>query len=69
MRYELKRTSADLVARRAEILAEYRWHGLEPIRIGREPISIELAVILGLLVDTRISAAPTHHPDPQEEAR
>lgn len=40
-----------LAKRRAEILQEYRFHQLDPIKIGREPISMELALQLGLLVD------------------
>ena len=40
-----------MAERRTQILAEYRHYGLEPIRIGREPISIELALQLGLLID------------------
>jgi hypothetical protein len=41
-----------LALRRSEISAEYRFHGLDPIRIGTEPISMELALQLGLLIDT-----------------
>lgn len=51
-KYEIPRPPPELEQRRKEILAEYRFHGLEPIRIMREPISMELALILGLLVDT-----------------
>jgi hypothetical protein len=40
-----------LARRRAEILAEYRHFQLEPIKIAGEPISMELALLLGLLVD------------------
>lgn len=43
-----KRNSIDQYRR--DILAEYRFYGIEPIRVGREPISIELALQLGLLV-------------------
>lgn len=57
MTYQMKKREADpeklLAERRKEILAEYRFHGLDPIRIGREVISMELALILGLIVDTR----------------
>lgn len=42
-----------LEQRRKEILAEYRFYGLEPVRIALEPISMELALQLGLIVDTR----------------
>lgn len=60
MKYELKTRANDpasqLKQRRAEILAEYRFHELEPIKIGREPISIELALQLELLVDNRTGA-------------
>lgn len=51
--YEIPRPPPELEQRRKEILAEYRFHGLEPIRIMREPVSMELALILGLLIDTR----------------
>ena len=40
-----------LTQRRKEILAEYRFHNLDIISIGREPISMELALQLGLIVD------------------
>jgi hypothetical protein len=43
-----KKTELEL--RRAEILAEYRFHGLDPVRIAREPISLELALLLRLIV-------------------
>lgn len=56
MKYEMKRAPRDMIARRAQILAEYRSHGLDPIRIGREPISMELALLLGLLVDNTEAA-------------
>ena len=60
MKYELKKrandAAAELAQRRKEILAEYRFHELEPIKIGREPISIELALYLELLVDNRRAA-------------
>ena len=60
MKYELKSRANDaalqLKQRRAEILDEYRFHELEPIKIGREPISIELALYLELLVDNRRAA-------------
>lgn len=46
-----------LAKRRAEILAEYRFYKLDPIRIGGEPISMELALQIGLLVDTAAQAA------------
>lgn len=49
--------AAQLAQRRAEILAEYRFHRLDPIRIGGEPISMELALQLGLIVDL---AQPAH---------
>jgi hypothetical protein len=51
-----KRNSID--AYRREILDEYRFHQLVPIRIAREPISMELALQLGLLVDTSATAEP-----------
>jgi hypothetical protein len=44
--------ASQLKARRADILAEYRFYNLEPMRIGGEPISLELALVLGLLVET-----------------
>jgi hypothetical protein len=40
-----------MAERRAQILAEYRFYEIDPIRIAGEPISIELAVQLGLLID------------------
>jgi hypothetical protein len=46
-----------LEQRRKQILAEYRFYGLEPIRIAREPISMELALQLGLIVDTAAAVA------------
>lgn len=47
-----KRDPASLLAkRRAEILSEYRFHQLDPVRIAGEPISMELALQLGLIVD------------------
>lgn len=61
MRYQPKKTLADpamiLARRRSEILSEYRYHQLDPIRIGGEPISMELALQLGLLIDN--AAHPT----------
>lgn len=57
MSYELKRPSRDLVARRKDILAEYRFYDMQPMRIGGEVVSIELAVILGMIVDTSQEAA------------
>ena len=55
MRYQPKKWSNDpavlLAKRRAEILGEYRQYQLDPIKIGREPISMELALQLELLVD------------------
>lgn len=55
MRYRAKPGFFDaavlLAERRREILAEYRAHRIDPIRIGNETISIELAVNLGLLID------------------
>jgi len=55
MRYQPAKTFLDsatiLARRRKEILAEYRFHQLEPIKIGGEPISMELALQLGLLID------------------
>ena len=55
MTYEMKKRARDpaslLAARRAEIVAEYRFYNLNPIRICREAISMELALQLGLLVD------------------
>lgn len=44
--------ASQLKARRADILAEYRFYNLDPIRIGGEPISLELALLLELLVET-----------------
>lgn len=56
MRYQPKKGVTDLATilarRRSEILAEYRFHGLDPVRIALEPISMELALHLGLLIDT-----------------
>lgn len=49
-KFEKKRPDF-LTQRRKEILGEYRFHNLEPVRIGREPISMELALQLGLIVD------------------
>jgi hypothetical protein len=53
--YQPKKTFLDpatiLARRRKEILAEYRFHQLDPIKIGGEPISMELALQLGLLID------------------
>jgi hypothetical protein len=46
-----KREPAFIDQRRREILAEYRFHNLAPVRIGTEPISMELALQLGLIVD------------------
>lgn len=46
-----KKPFNELADRRAQILAEYRYWGLEPMRIGGEPISMELALILGLVID------------------
>jgi hypothetical protein len=43
---------SELARLRAEILAEYKFYDMKPIRIGGEPISIELAVQLGLIIDT-----------------
>jgi len=55
MTYEMKKRARDpanlLAARRAEIVAEYHFYSLNPIRIGREAISMELALLLDLLVD------------------
>lgn len=59
MNYAIKKPLSDaslLARRRADILAEYRHFALEPIRIGGEPISMELALQLGLLIDTRQAA-------------
>ena len=56
MKYETKKPPRDLAARRAEILAEYKFYNMQPMRIGGEPISIELAVQLGLIVDTSQAA-------------
>jgi hypothetical protein len=56
VRYQPKKGLTDpatiLALRRREIQSEYRFHGLDPIRIGIEPISMELALQLGLLIDT-----------------
>jgi hypothetical protein len=59
MSYQPKKALSDAVIlgqRRTEILAEYRYYGLDPIRLGGEPISMELALQLELLVDTRQAA-------------
>jgi hypothetical protein len=56
VKYETKKPPRDLAARRAEILAEYKFYNMQPMRIGGEPISIELAVQLGLIVDTSQAA-------------
>ena len=48
--------NSELAKRRAEILDEYRFYELDQIKIGREPISIELALYLELLVDNRRAA-------------
>lgn len=62
MRYQPKQTPNDpamiLARRRSEILSEYRINQLDPIKIGGEPISMELALLLGLLID---NAAPLDH--------
>lgn len=47
-----KREPDFLAERRKEIIAEYRFHNLEPVRIAREPVSMELALLLGLIVRT-----------------
>jgi hypothetical protein len=56
MRYEHKKWENDpailLANRRREILNEYRHNQLDPIKIAGEPISMELALYLGLLIDT-----------------
>lgn len=49
-----------LAARRREILAEYRQYQLDPIKIGREPISMELALQLGLLIDNAAEPQAAH---------
>lgn len=63
MSYQPKKTFLDpatiLARRRAEILGEYRYFQLEPIKIGGEPISMELALQLGLLVD--LATHPPQH--------
>ena len=63
MSYVPKKTLFDpatiLALRRREILAEYRHWEVEPIRIGPEVISMELALLLGLLID---KAAPENNP-------
>lgn len=46
-----KRELPFIEQRRREILAEYRFYNLAPVRIGTEPISMELALQLGLIVD------------------
>lgn len=65
MSYQPKKSFLDpaaiLARRRREILAEYRFHQLDPIKIGGEPLSMELALLLGLLID--LAAHP-----PQREA-
>lgn len=67
MSYQPKQTASDprtiLARRRAEILSEYRFYRLDPIRIGSEPISMELALQLELLIDT---TAPLDRPAYQE---
>jgi hypothetical protein len=68
VRYQPKKGVTDpatiLARRRSEILSEYRFHQLDPIRIGGEPISMELALQLELLIDTA-----AHHPtDAYQEA-
>ena len=40
-----------LARRRGEIRAEYSFHRLDLIKIGGEPISLELALLLGLIID------------------
>ena len=52
MKYEIKKPSRDLTARRKDILAEYAFYRMQPMRIAGEVISIELAVQLGMIVDT-----------------
>lgn len=56
MSYAIKKTRNDpaylLAQRRADILAEYRFYNLAPMRIAGEPISLELALLLGLIVET-----------------
>lgn len=68
MSYDLKKRPRDpasqLAQRRSEIMAEYRYYQLDPIRIGLEPISMELALQLGLIID---KAAPPVD-QPQEAA-
>lgn len=64
MRYQPKPGVGDptvtLARRRSEILSEYRYHQLDPIRIGDEPISMELALQLELLIDTTAHPADAH---------
>jgi hypothetical protein len=50
--YELKKRVRDERAeRRKEILGDWRFYNMEPMSIGREPISIELALQLGMIVE------------------
>ena len=60
MSYQPKKRALDpaalLAERRRHILAEYQHFRLDPVRIGTEPISLELALILGLIVDTQAAA-------------
>ena len=58
-KFEKKRPDF-LTQRRKEILGEYRFHNLEPVRIAREPISMELALQLGLIVDMSQLPADQH---------
>jgi hypothetical protein len=58
----MKQQSPELRRRRAEILEEYRFYGVTPIRIGGEPISMELALQLELLIET-----PRSDPTPQRQ--
>lgn len=53
----MKKRQSELEQRRADILAEYRFHRLDPVKIAGEPISMELALQLGLIVD---NAQPAH---------
>lgn len=60
MTYQIKRKPNDpaslLKRRRGEILDEYRFYQMQPIRIANEVISVELAVNLGLIIDTHQEA-------------
>jgi hypothetical protein len=58
-----------LARRRSEILTEYRVNRLDPIRIAGEPISMELALLLGLLIDTTIPVEQQAEISPSQRER